>query len=247
VGALAHRTAPSGTARDPKAALTEGASPGYLRQLMTTLQTDRTTVRRLGKRGNYDAETIKSIIDEALICHVGFVVDGAPVVIPTIHTRVGDTLYLHGSAASRMLRSLKQGVEACVTITLLDGLVLARSAFHHSMNYRSVVVFGTAREVDGEEKLRALGALVEHVCRGRSADARPPNDVELRQTLVLALPIAEASAKIRTGPPIDDEEDYALDVWAGVIPMRVMPQPAVADERLASGIAVPNYVMNYSR
>jgi len=214
---------------------------------MTTLQTDRTTVRRLAKRGNYDAATIRAIIDEALICHVGFVVDGAPVVIPTIHTRVGDTLYFHGSAASRMLRTLRDGVEACVTITLLDGLVLARSAFHHSMNYRSAVVFGTAREVAGEEKLRALDALVEHVCRGRSSDVRAPNEIELRQTLVLGLPIGEASAKIRTGPPIDDEEDYALDVWAGVIPMTLTPQAPIADERVKSGIEVPDYVTAYRR
>jgi nitroimidazol reductase NimA-like FMN-containing flavoprotein (pyridoxamine 5'-phosphate oxidase superfamily) len=237
----------SGTARNPKAALREGASPGYLPPHMTTLQTDRTTVRRLAKRGNYDADTIKSIIDEALICHVGFIVDGAPVVIPTIHTRVEDTLYFHGSAASRMLRSLKEGIDACVTITLLDGLVLARSAFHHSMNYRSVVVFGTAREVAGDEKLRALDAVVEHVCRGRSADVRPPNDAELKQTLVLALPIAEASAKIRTGPPIDDEDDYALDVWAGVIPMTLTAQKAVADERLKDGLTVPSYAERYVR
>ncbi|HEV7919302.1 MAG TPA: pyridoxamine 5'-phosphate oxidase family protein, partial [Thermoanaerobaculia bacterium] len=179
------------------------------------LQTERTTVRRLPKRGLYDRQTIHAIIDEALICHVGFVVEGAPVVIPTIHTRVGDTLYFHGSAASRMLRSLRGGVEACVTVTLLDGLVLARSAFHHSMNYRSAVVFGTAREVtDAAEKLQVLHALVEHVAAGRSADARPPNDKELRQTLVLALPIEEASAKVRTGGPVDDDEDYALPIWA---------------------------------
>src|SRR4051812_22349241 len=185
---------------------------------MSTLQTERTTVKRLSERGNYDAATVHAILDEALICHVAFSVDGKPVVIPTIHTRIGDTLYFHGSAASRMLRSLREGVEACVCATLLDGLVLARSAFHHSMNYRSAVVFGTAREVtDPAEKLRALDALVEHVARGRSAEVRPPNERELKQTLVLALPIAEASAKIRTGPPVDDEEDYALPVWAGVL------------------------------
>lgn len=214
---------------------------------MTTLQTERTTVRRLAARGNYDAETIRAIIDEALICHVGFVVDGGPVVIPTIHARMEDTLYFHGSAASRMLRSLKNGVEACVTVTLLDGLVLARSAFHHSMNYRSAVVFGIAREVTGDEKLRALDALVEHVCRGRSAESRPPNEAELRQTLVLGLPIAEASAKIRTGGPIDDEEDYALDIWAGVIPMKLSPGAPVADARLKDGIALPPYAAQYTR
>lgn len=216
--------------------------------MSTILQTERTTVRRLPKRGLYDRETIHAIIDEALICHVGFVVEGAPVVIPTIHTRVGDTLYFHGSAASRMLRSLRGGVEACVTVTLLDGLVLARSAFHHSMNYRSAVVFGTAREVtDADEKLRALDALVEHVAAGRSVDARPPNEKELRQTLVLALPIEEASAKVRTGGPVDDEEDYDLPIWAGVLPLRLVPQSPLPDERLRAGIPVPGYVDQYAR
>ena len=215
---------------------------------MTTLQTERTTVRRLAKRADYNPATIHAIIDEGLICHVGFTVEGKPVVIPTIHTRVDDTLYFHGSAASRMLRSLKNGVEACVTVTLLDGLVLARSAFHHSMNYRSAVVFGTAREVtDSDEKLRALEALVEHVCVGRAAEVRGPNEVELRQTLVLALPIEEASAKVRTGPPLDDEEDYALPVWAGVLPLTMTPGPAVADPRLGEGVEVPGYVRAYAR
>ncbi|HEX7421527.1 MAG TPA: pyridoxamine 5'-phosphate oxidase family protein, partial [Thermoanaerobaculia bacterium] len=187
---------------------------------MSTLQTERTTVKRLAKRGHYDRQTIVAILDEALICHLAFVIEGSPVVIPTIHTRVDDTLYFHGSAASRMLRSLKNGIEACVCVTLLDGLVMARSAFHHSMNYRSAVIFGTATEVtDRDEKLRVLAALVDHVAKGRSRDARAPNESELKQTLVLALPITEASAKIRTGPPIDDEEDYALPIWAGVLPL----------------------------
>ena len=214
---------------------------------MTALQTPRTTVRRLPKRAGYDRETVYAILDEALVCHIGFIVDGAPMVIPTIHWRHGDTLYVHGSAASRMLRSLKQGVEACVTVTLLDGLVLARSAFHHSMNYRSAVILGIAREVNGEEKLAALEGLVEHVCAGRSPHVRAPNESELRQTSVLAMTIDEASAKIRTGGPVDDDEDYALDVWAGVLPLRLTPQPAIADERLPEGIAVPDYVTNYSR
>jgi nitroimidazol reductase NimA-like FMN-containing flavoprotein (pyridoxamine 5'-phosphate oxidase superfamily) len=213
---------------------------------MTELKTDRTTVRRLPKRGNYDRATVEAILDEALICHVGFVVDGSPVVIPTIHTRVGDTLYFHGSAASRMLRTLRDGVEACVTATLLDGLVLARSTFHHSVNYRSAVVFGVAREVtDREEMLTVLEALVEHVCRGRSAEARGPNEAELKQTLVLALPINEASAKIRTGPPIDDEQDYAMGVWAGVLPMRLVPGEPIRDER--SSAEVPEYLKSYLR
>ena len=195
-----------------------------------SLQTPRTTVRRLSDRGVYDRQAIHAILDEALICHVGFVVDGQPVVIPTIHVRVGDTLYFHGSAASRMLRSLRNGVEACVTVTLLDGLVLARSAFHHSMNYRSVVVFGKGREVtDREEKLQALDALVDHVVPGRAAVVRAPNELEIKQTLVIALPLAEASAKVRTGPPVDDEADYALDVWAGVVPMALVKGEPIRD------------------
>jgi nitroimidazol reductase NimA-like FMN-containing flavoprotein (pyridoxamine 5'-phosphate oxidase superfamily) len=210
---------------------------------MSTLQTERTTVRRLARRGVYDRDAVYSILDEALICHVGFVVEGAPVVIPTIHWRDGDTLYFHGSAASRMLRSLREGVEACVTVTLLDGLVIARSAFHHSMNYRSAVIFGTAREVtDRDEKLRALDALVEHVVRGRSRESRPANEKELRQTMVLALPIEEASAKVRTGGPIDDEEDYALPYWAGVIPVRLAYGQPVADERVS--VAVPESILD---
>lgn len=195
-----------------------------------SLQTPRTTVRRLAARGVYDRDTIYAILDEALLCHVGFVVDGQPVVIPTIHVRIGDTLYFHGSAASRMLRTLRGGVDACVTVTLLDGLVLARSAFHHSMNYRSVVVMGKGREVvDREKKLRALDALVEHVVPGRAAVVRAPNSMEIKQTLVIALPLAEASAKVRTGPPLDEEADYALDVWAGVIPMTLVKDEPIRD------------------
>jgi len=198
-------------------------------------QTEKTRVRRLPSRGAYDRETIYAILDEALICHVGFVVPGEnnvqPFVIPTIHWRDGDTLYFHGSAASRMLRTLRGGVDACVTVTLLDGLVMARSAFHHSMNYRSVVVFGNAREVaEREEKLRALERLVEHIAPGRSVEVRGPSESELRQTLVLALPLHEASAKIRTGPPIDDVDDYKLPVWAGVIPMALVRGEPVEDE-----------------
>jgi nitroimidazol reductase NimA-like FMN-containing flavoprotein (pyridoxamine 5'-phosphate oxidase superfamily) len=214
-----------------------------------SLQTERTAVKRLAQRGAYDRETLNAILDEALVCHVGFVVDGRPVVIPTIHTRTGETLYIHGSAASRMLRTLKGGVETCVTVTLLDGLVLARSAFHHSMNYRSAVVFGIAREVsDRAEKLAALEALVEHVVRGRAAEVRGPNESELRQTLVLALPIEEASAKIRSGGPVDDEADYdAVTAWAGVIPLRLTPGQPLPDERLAPGVEVPDYARRYTR
>ena len=197
-----------------------------------SLQSPATTVRRLAGRGNYERATIYAILDEALICQVGFAVDGRPVVIPTIHARIDDTLYFHGSAASRMLRSLREGIDACVTVTLLDGLVLARSAFHHSMNYRSVVVLGRGREVtDGDEKLRALDAIVEHVVPGRAAVVRAPNQIELKQTLVIALPLTEASAKIRTGPPVDEEADYALDVWAGVVPMALVKGEPIRDPR----------------
>jgi uncharacterized protein len=213
-------------------------------------QNERTRVKRLPKRGVYDRETIYAILDEAYLCHIGFVVDGSPVVLPTIHWREGDMLYVHGSSASRMLRTLRdggradeaqQGCDACVTVTLLDGLVVARSAFHHSMNYRSAVIFGKAVEVsDPEEKLRALAALVEHVLPGRSVDARPPNDIELKATLVLKMPIEEASAKIRTGGPVDDDEDYALPIWAGVVPLRIVPGEPVADERVL--VPAPDYV-----
>lgn len=211
----------------------------------TLPMTDRTRVRRLAERGHYETDTIHAILDEALICHVGFVVDDRPVVIPTIHWREGNMLYFHGSAASRMLRSLRDGVDACVTVTLLDGLVLARSAFHHSMNYRSVVVFGKAHQVPEEDKVRVLESLVEHVVRGRSKEIREPNLKELRQTLVLALPIDEASAKIRTGGPVDDEEDYALPVWAGVLPLTLTPGDPIADRGVTS--EVPEYVKTYAR
>jgi nitroimidazol reductase NimA-like FMN-containing flavoprotein (pyridoxamine 5'-phosphate oxidase superfamily) len=214
--------------------------------MTATLQTERTTVRRLPQRGAYDAETVNRILDEALICHAGFVVHGDPVVIPTIHWRDGDRLYFHGSPASGMLRNLRTGVPCCVTVTLLDGLVMARSAFHHSMNYRSVVVFGTATEVtDREEKVRALERLVEHVCRGRSKDVRAPNEKELRQTIVLSMPISEASAKIRTGGPADDDEDYALPIWAGVVPLALTPSAPVTDARVS--VDTPEYVTNYAR
>jgi uncharacterized protein len=200
-------------------------------------KTDRTAVRRLPERGRYDRVQADAILDEALTCHLGFVVDGQPFVIPTIHARVGATLYVHGSAASRMLRAAKAGPPVCVTVTLVDGLVMARSAFHHSMNYRSVVVLGAAREVtDAEEKVEALRAVVEHVAAGRWDEVRWPTELELKGTTVLALPIDEASAKVRTGGPKDDEEDYALDCWAGVIPLRLVSGEPIPDERLAAGI-----------
>src|SRR5438128_11322280 len=205
-------------------------------------QTERTTLKRLPQRGVYDRQLVYGILDEGFICHVSFAVDGQPFVIPTGYARVDDQLYIHGSQVSRMLRTLAQDVDVCVAVTLVDGLVLARSAFHHSMNYRSVVVFGKAEEVtERDEKLCVLAALVEHVCRGRSADARGPTEKELKQTIVLRLPIAEASAKIRTGPPADDAEDYALPIWAGVLPLTLQPLTPMADNTLP----VPDYVARY--
>jgi len=197
-------------------------------------------------RGAFDRETVYAILDEGFVCHVGFVHDGQPFVIPTAYGRVGDTLYLHGAKASRMLKALAAGGEVCVTVTLVDGLVLARSAFHHSVNYRSVVVFGRARAVGDEgEKNAALEAFTEHVCRGRWADVRWPNAQELAATSVVAVPLAEASAKVRTGPPVDDEEDYALSVWAGVLPLRVAPGEPEPDPRLPSGTSLPDYVERF--
>ena len=214
----------------------------------STTQTERTKVRRLPARGNYDRETIDAILDEGFICHVGFVVDEQPYVIPTGYARVGDMVYIHGSSASRMLRNLSQEVNVCVTVTLIDGLVLARSAFHHSMNYRSVVILGKAMLVsDEDEKNTALEALTEHIVPGRWADVRWPNELEMKATTVLKLPIEEASAKIRTGGPIDDEEDYAMDVWAGVLPISLVPGSPVNDKRLDSSIEVPEYVKQYNR
>lgn len=194
--------------------------------------TARSTVRRKGDRGVYDRDTINAILDEALICHVGFVSDDGPVVIPTIHARVGDRLVLHGSPASRMLKTLSGGSDVSVCVTLVDGLVLARSVFHHSMNYRSVVVHGKAEAVtEPAEKLDALRAVVEHIVPGRWDEARRPNEDELRKTLILSIPLDEASAKIRTGPPIDDEADLALDIRAGVIPLRFIADALVPDAR----------------
>jgi nitroimidazol reductase NimA-like FMN-containing flavoprotein (pyridoxamine 5'-phosphate oxidase superfamily) len=210
--------------------------------------TERTTVRRRPQRASYEQSTVEAILDEALFCHVGFVVDDQPYVIPTIHARVGTRLYIHGSAASRMLRSVGAGIPVCVTVTLLDGLVLARSAFHHSMNYRSAVILGTAVEVTDEvEKLEALKAVVEHVVPQRWEDVRWPTEQELKATRVLSVPLAEVSAKIRTGPPLDDEEDYQLGCWAGEIPLRLEPQAPIADPRLESTIVPPAYVQSYRR
>jgi hypothetical protein len=212
----------------------------------STVPTARTTVRRKPERGAYDRATIDAILDEALICHVGFVADGQPFVIPTIHARDGDVLYLHGSPGSRMLRNVKQGVDVCVTVTLLDGLVLARSVFHHSMNYRSVVVLGRAKEVaDRDEKLHAMECVVEHVVPGRWSDARRPNEQELKGTTILAISLEETSAKIRAGPPSDEDDDMSFPVWAGVIPLELLPGAPVPDEGVAD--PPPAYASEYGR
>jgi nitroimidazol reductase NimA-like FMN-containing flavoprotein (pyridoxamine 5'-phosphate oxidase superfamily) len=211
-------------------------------------QTPRTTLKRLPLRGSYEREAIDLILDEGFVCHVGFAVDGRPFVIPTGYARVGDSLVIHGSQASRMLRTLGQGIDVCVTVTLIDGLVLARSAFHHSMNYRSVVVFGNAKVVDDpKKKLAALRALSEHMIPGRWDDVREPDEREMQLTTVLSLPLTEASAKVRTGPPLDDEEDYELNVWAGVVPLRMVAGEPVGDTRLPANSEVPAYVIGYVR
>jgi len=211
-------------------------------------KTERTTLKRLPKRAVYDREIVYGILDEGFICHVGFTVGGQPFVIPTGYARVKDQLYIHGSQVSRMLRTLSEGIDVCVTVTLVDGLVLARSAFHHSINYRSVVIFGNARLVDDPTaKLAALFAFSEHVIRGRWDDVRQPTEQELKATTVLSLPLAEASAKVRSGPPIDDDEDYALDVWAGVLPLKTFAGAPIKDPRLREDIEPPAYVLDYKR
>jgi len=211
-------------------------------------ETLKTRLKRLPKRGHFERETINAILDEAFICHVGFVVDGQPYVIPTAFGRIDNDLYIHGSAASRMLRNLANAVEVCVTVTLVDGLVLARSAFHHSINYRSVVVLGVASMVeDPAEKEKALEAITEHIVPGRWPDVRWPTELELKATSVLKLPIDEASAKIRTGGPIDDEEDYAMDIWAGVLPLKLAHDKPVDDERLDNESSPPEYIRHYRR
>jgi len=210
--------------------------------------TERTQVKRLPKRGRYDAETVYQILDHGFVCHVGFAVDGQPYVIPTNYGRSGDTLYLHGSAASRMLKTLSGRVPLCVTVTHVDGLVLARSAFHHSVNYRSAVILGTARLVDAPaEKLEALRVFTEHVMKGRWEDVRQPTEQELKATSVLALPLEEVSAKVRTGGPVDDEEDYTLPVWAGVLPLEIIARSPEPDALRKSDPPLPEYLKNYSR
>jgi nitroimidazol reductase NimA-like FMN-containing flavoprotein (pyridoxamine 5'-phosphate oxidase superfamily) len=210
--------------------------------------TTRGTVRRLPQRAAYDEATVHAILDAGFLAHMGFCVEGQPFVIPTLYGRTGSTLYLHGSAASRMLRELEKGIAVCATVTIVDGLVLARSAFHHSMNYRSVVAFGTARKIeDRVEKVEALRVISEHLMAQRWDDVRTPTEQELKATTVLKLEIEEASAKQRSGGPVDDEEDYALGVWAGVLPVQLATGAPEADARLTSDRAVPQYMGNFAR
>ncbi|HEX4436834.1 MAG TPA: pyridoxamine 5'-phosphate oxidase family protein [Solirubrobacteraceae bacterium] len=209
---------------------------------------ERVRLRRKRERGSYERKTIEAILDEGLIGHLGIVEDGRPLVIPTLHARHGDVVYCHGSTASRTLKALAAGAPACLTVSLIDGLVLARSAMHHSANYRSVVLLGKARLVeDPAERLRGFEAIVERLVPDRWPEVRQPTENELKATALLAFPVDEASAKIRTGPPEDDEEDYALDVWAGVIPLSLSAGVPVADERLAAGTPVPAHVSGYRR
>jgi uncharacterized protein len=210
--------------------------------------TERTRVVREPHRGSFDRETIYKILDEGFVCHVGFTMDGQPYVIPTMFARVGDAIYFHGSAASRMLRGLSGGLTVCVTVTLIDGLVLARSVFNHSMNYRSVVALGTATLVsEAEEKIAALRAFTEKILPGRWDDARQPNEKELKATSILRLALSEVSAKIRIGDVQDDEEDYALPVWAGVLPIRLAASEPIRDGRCDAKLAVPAAVANFDK
>ena len=211
------------------------------------LQSDRTKLRRKPERGAHDFETIAAILDEGLFCHIGFVADGQPFVVPTSYGREGRSIYVHGSAASRMLKTIGAGVRMCLTVTLLDGLVLARSAFHNSMNYRSAMVLGVAELVEGDERGRGLRAIVEHVMPGRWEDTRPPSASELKQTTVLRLPIDEASAKVRSGPPVEEAEDLSLPYWGGELPLRFLAGEPIADEHVADGVALPDYLANFRR
>ncbi|HXZ33891.1 MAG TPA: pyridoxamine 5'-phosphate oxidase family protein [Terriglobales bacterium] len=213
-----------------------------------SVPTARTRVVREPHRGVYDRATAYQILDEGFVCQIGFAVDGQPFVIPTGYGRAGDNLYVHGSVASRMLRNLSQGVPVCLTVTLLDGLVLARSIFNHSMNYRSVVVLGTAVAVtDPQEKIQALRAISEHILPGRWLESRQPNEKELKATAVMRLPITEFSSKVREGPPIDDEEDYEFPTWAGVIPLQMVAGQPIPDQRLDPSRPVPEYAQQYFR
>jgi uncharacterized protein len=211
-------------------------------------KSDKTRINRLPKRGHYDRETIYAILDEALICHVGFVEGGQPYVIPINFARMDDRIILHGAKASRLLKHIEAGHPVCVEATLVDGLVLARSVFHHSVNYRSVVLFGTGHGIEDEqEKMAALEAVTEHLIPGRWKEARLPNKKEMKATRVVAIQIDEASAKVRVGPPVDEEEDYALPVWAGLLPLQELPAAPIRDELQSQDVALPNYIARYSR
>ncbi|MGH7916823.1 MAG: pyridoxamine 5'-phosphate oxidase family protein [Candidatus Binataceae bacterium] len=207
---------------------------------------ERVTIHRQPSRAAYDRSIIEAILDAGFICHLGFAVEGQPYVIPTLYARLGDRLIVHGSAASRMLRTIRDGAPVCVTVTLVDGLVLARSAYHHSMNYRSVVVLGNAREIsEPEAKVAALHSLMERLVPARWNEVRPPNRSELKATSVLSIPLNEASAKLRSGPPTDEEEDYALPVWAGEIPLTVVANAPCPDPKLAAGTPEPRHIKEY--
>ncbi len=211
-------------------------------------RTRKTRIKRLPKRGHYDHETIHRILDEALICHVGFVENGQPYVIPINFARVDDNLILHGAKASRLLKHIEAGNPVCVEATIVDGLVLARSVFHHSVNYRSVVLFGTGRAIEDEhEKMAALEAVTEHLIPGRWREARLPNRKELNATRVVSIKIDEASAKVRVGPPIDEQEDYVLPIWAGILPLHEIPASPIRDELQSTNFPLPGYIAGYSR
>jgi len=203
----------------------------------------RNTVKRIPKRGHYDKATVYEILDDGFLCHVGFVANGQPFVIPTAYGRSGDTLYLHGSSKSRMMLALEQGIQACITVTHFDGLVLARSTFHHSMNYRSAVVFGQGRIVEGAEKMEALEVVTENILKGRWDETRLPNEIEMKATTVIAIDIDQASAKVRNGPPGDEKEDYALPIWAGVLPVKKGYELPINDPLLTEGIPVSKSVV----
>jgi uncharacterized protein len=209
-------------------------------------KTPRNKVKRLPERGHYDSATIYPIVDAALICHVGFVLDGQPYVIPTLHARQGDTILLHGAKGNRLLRHIQSGGELCITITLIDGIVLARSVFHHSINYRSVVLFGKGAAIeDDHARLQALEAFTERLLPGRWQDVRSPSPIELKQTTIVAVPIESASAKIRTGPPKDEEDDLDLSVWAGILPLQQVAGTPIADPQLKPGVELPEYIRGW--
>jgi uncharacterized protein len=218
-------------------------------QSMTDLTpTARSRVKRLHERGRYDFATIASVLDSGFLCHVGYVIDGLPYVTPTAYWREGDHVYWHGSSASRMLRTIEKGADCCLTVSHVDGLVLARSGFHMSINYRAVMLFGRAHKIEDEAgKLQAMERFVERMFPGRWKELRPVNKQEIKATTVLSMKIEEGSAKVRTGPPKDDEEDYALPIWAGVVPIRMVADGLIPDDRLVAGVAVPDYLVELSQ